>query len=40
MAFRRKMGRGQSRRSFTRGARNVHPKNGNFGNPMRGGIRL
>lgn len=40
MSFRRhKISRGYSRKSFTRGARNVHPKN-NRAMPMRGGIRL
>lgn len=36
---RHKIGRRRSERSFTRGARNVHPKNTRTG-PMRGGIRL
>lgn len=40
MYFKRhKISRRRSMRSFTRGARNVHPKN--FRSmPMRGGIRL
>lgn len=41
MARREGMGRGHSRRDFTRKARGVHPKNlMNFNGPMRGGIRL
>lgn len=36
---RRRMGRGESRRSFSRGARRVHMKNLRA-KPMRGGIRL
>lgn len=40
MARRRKMRRSQSRRSFTRGAVRVHPKNILRTAPMRGGIRL
>lgn len=40
MAFRSKMSRGKSRRSFSGGARRVHPKNLKLGSPMRGGIRL
>lgn len=39
MAFRRKMSRKRSRRTFTKGARRVHRKNMTAG-PMRGGIRL
>lgn len=39
MAFRRKMGRRNSRRVFTKGAQRVHPKNG-LPTVMRGGIRL
>lgn len=39
MAFRRKMSRGKSRRSFTRNALRRHRKNTNP-HPMRGGIRL
>lgn len=36
-----KIGRRRSERSFTSGARRVHPKNISFGAmPMRGGIRL
>lgn len=35
---RRKMGRGRSRRVFTRNAVYVNPRN--MSNPMRGGIRL
>lgn len=40
--FRRKMSRGKSRRSFRRGASNVHRKNLSTGSQyvMRGGIRL
>nr|DAV55807.1 MAG TPA: hypothetical protein [Microviridae sp.] len=39
MAFRHKINRGKSRRSFTRGA--VRTNRRNFaGAPMRGGIRL
>lgn len=34
------MGRGHSRRSFTRGAVRVHRRNVQQANPMRGGIRL
>lgn len=37
---RQKMGRSGSRRSFTRGAMRVHPKNALNGTVMRGGIRL
>lgn len=40
MAYRSKIGRRKSRRSFSRGARGVHRKNLNQGRPMRGGIRL
>lgn len=40
MARRSKMGRGNSRKVFTRGAQRVHPKNLMVGAPMRGGIRL
>lgn len=39
MAFRRKMGRRESKKSFTRGAVRKHKKNFKS-NPMRGGIRL
>lgn len=39
MAFRAKISRGRSRRSFSKGAQRVHPKNLR-GGPMRGGIRL
>jgi len=39
MAFRKKMSRGKSRRSFRKGAK-VHRKNGMSSMPMRGGIRL
>lgn len=39
MKSRKRMSRGKSRKSFTRGALNV--KKRNYGtNPMRGGIRL
>lgn len=40
MAFRSKMGRGRSKKIFSRGAQRVHPKNLMLGAPMRGGIRL
>ncbi len=41
MAFRRKkIPRGKSRRSFTKGALRVHKKNGSKGRVMRGGYRL
>lgn len=40
MAKRHKMSRGKSRKSFRKGAQNVHPKNGMLSRPMRGGIRL
>lgn len=36
---RHRMSKGASRRSFTKGAVNVHPKN-NIMNPERGGWRL
>ncbi len=39
MAYRRKMSRKKSRRSFRKGATKVHRKNLQ-GRPMRGGIRL
>lgn len=39
MAFRKKMGRKQSRRVFTKGARRVHKRNYRK-TPMRGGIRF
>lgn len=39
MAFRKRMGRGASRRQFTRTARRVHKRNVGS-RPMRGGIRL
>lgn len=39
MFKRHKIGRSRSRRSFTRGARNVHSRN-TWTGPMRGGIRL
>ncbi len=35
-----KMNRRKSKRSFTKGAVRVHPKNGMKARPMRGGIRL
>lgn len=37
---REKMGRRQSKRVFTGGARRVHPRNAVQSRPMRGGIRL
>lgn len=37
---RQHMERRHSRRSFTKGAQRVHPKNNMVGSPMRGGIRL
>lgn len=37
---RSRMSRGNSRRSFTRGAVRTHKRNFNSGHPMRGGIRL
>lgn len=40
MAFRSGMSRRKSRKSFSRGAQRVHPKNLRGGSPMRGGIRL
>lgn len=40
MAFRRQMDRRSSRRSFSGGAKRIHPKNFMLGSPMRGGIRL
>lgn len=40
MAFRSKVSRGRSRRSFSKGAQRVHPKNLRGSAPMRGGIRL
>lgn len=40
MRKRFKMGRGQSRRSFSRGAMRVHPRNMANAVVMRGGIRL
>lgn len=39
MKFRKRMGRGKSRRLFSRTARKVHKKNV-VARPMRGGIRL
>jgi len=36
---RKHMGNAQSRKVFTRGAVQIHPKN-NQGQPMRGGTRL
>ncbi len=39
MPYRKKMSRKSSRKSFTKGAVNVHKKNLG-GSPMRGGIRL
>jgi len=39
MAFRKKMSRQGSRKSFTRGAMRIHGRNAT-GQPMRGGIRL
>lgn len=35
-----KMGSRHSKKSFSRGAVRVHPKNSNGPMPMRGGIRL
>lgn len=41
MRKRGRMPRGHSRRSFRKGAMNVHPKNlVSVAGPMRGGIRL
>ncbi len=40
MAFRRKIDRKKSKRSFTKGATRVHRRNSQSGRPMRGGIRL
>lgn len=40
MSFRSKIGRGHSRKVFSKGAQRVHPKNTMLGSPMRGGIRL
>lgn len=40
MARRFGIDRRSSRKSFSKGARNVHPKNFKLGSPMRGGIRL
>lgn len=37
--YRSRVPSGQSRRSFSRTAKRVHPKNAQ-GRPMRGGIRL
>lgn len=37
---RSKMGSRHSKKSFSRGAMRVHPKNGLSAMPMRGGIRL
>lgn len=39
MKNRKRIPRNKSRKSFTRTAKKVHPKNGR-GRPMRGGIRL
>lgn len=35
-----RMSKKSSRRSFGRGARNIHKKNFAYSGPMRGGIRL
>lgn len=35
-----RMNRGTSKRLFKNTARGTHPKNVNYGSPMRGGIRL
>lgn len=40
MAFRQKLNRSFSRKSFSGGAQRVHRKNFQFNAPMRGGIRL
>lgn len=40
MAFRSKMGKGKSRRTFRNGAERSHPKNRMNSYFMRGGIRL
>ncbi len=40
MARRSRMNRRKSKKSFTRGAVRVHPKNLMGAKPMRGGIRL
>lgn len=40
MAFRKKMSRSNSKRSFTKGAMNVHPRNSLAAPTKRGGIRL
>ena len=40
MARRRKLGRRQSRKMFTKGAMRTHRKNGMGDMVMRGGIRL
>lgn len=40
MAYRSKMSRGKSRRSFTKGAMRVNRRNSFGGTVMRGGIRL
>ncbi len=37
---RSKISRRKSKRSFTKGAVRVHPRNGQQARPMRGGIRL
>lgn len=37
---RRRMSRRSSRRNFRNGAKRIHRRNMNSGNPMRGGIRL
>lgn len=39
MAYRKKLGRGRSKRMFRKGASRVHKKNFRM-SPMRGGIRL
>jgi len=39
MKFRKKISSSNSKRTFTKGALNIHPKNAT-GSPMRGGIRL
>lgn len=36
---RHKLGRGKSKKMFSRGARNIHKKNAII-NPMRGGFRI
>lgn len=40
MAFRKKLSKGQSRKSFRKGAQRVHKKNLQRRPIMRGGIRL